>query len=224
MQQLQAANQSGDTSDKTTIIYFLMYICNVAVIGWPIIQYLLVKSPGEYIEKIQTAFKTFMYPKGKGNNNSNPETDLPGYSEQLGPTSRISDEISVSTLAASNQNILPANQQHLFSNVLFTSGSIHSHIFPAPESSALNSSATNDQPDFGPRLGRIPIADYPFSHTLPVDPDRKNLNAGSMHKFGEKLSGAVENEAERGIGVLEILQQGGRSEPLISSASPVTWA
>ena len=56
-QQLAAANQSDNTNDKTAIIYALVYLCNGAVVAWPAIQFLLLKSPAEYAESIRSYIK-----------------------------------------------------------------------------------------------------------------------------------------------------------------------
>jgi hypothetical protein len=53
--QLAAANQTGDTEGKNSIIYALIYLCNGAVVGWPIIQ--LLKSPLEYFDMARQKIK-----------------------------------------------------------------------------------------------------------------------------------------------------------------------
>ncbi len=57
--QLAAANQAGhgDTKGKNSIIYALVYLCNGAVVGWPAIQFLLLKSPMEYVDKARKKIK-----------------------------------------------------------------------------------------------------------------------------------------------------------------------
>jgi hypothetical protein len=56
-EQLAAANESDNTSIKTSIIHALVFLCNGAVVGWPIIQFLLLKSPLEIVEIIQAKIK-----------------------------------------------------------------------------------------------------------------------------------------------------------------------
>jgi hypothetical protein len=55
--QLAVANESDNTSYKTSVIYVLVYLCNGAVAGWPAIQLLLLKSPFEIVEIIQANIK-----------------------------------------------------------------------------------------------------------------------------------------------------------------------
>ncbi len=55
--QLAAANQSDNTEFKSAIIYALIYICNGAVVGWPVIQFLSLKSPMELVEKARKKIK-----------------------------------------------------------------------------------------------------------------------------------------------------------------------
>jgi hypothetical protein len=57
MQQLIAANQADNTSSKITIVYVLVYFCNGAVVFWPAIQFCLLKSPTEYIDRAKSALK-----------------------------------------------------------------------------------------------------------------------------------------------------------------------
>jgi hypothetical protein len=55
--QLATSNESNNTSSQTSIIYALIYLCNGAVVGWPVIQFLLLKSPLEIVEMIQAKIK-----------------------------------------------------------------------------------------------------------------------------------------------------------------------
>ena len=55
--QLVAANENDNTSNTTSIIYALVYLCNGSVVGWPIIQLLLLKSPLEIVEIIRAKIK-----------------------------------------------------------------------------------------------------------------------------------------------------------------------
>ena len=48
LQALQAAGEADTTSSQTFIIYWLVYICNLAVICWPIIQFLLMTRKADY--------------------------------------------------------------------------------------------------------------------------------------------------------------------------------
>ena len=55
--QFSAANESDNTSGKTSILYALIYLFNGAVVGWPAIQFLLLNSPLEIVEIIRAKIK-----------------------------------------------------------------------------------------------------------------------------------------------------------------------
>ena len=63
-QQLMAANQADTTGQESSIIYFLVYTCNGAVIVFPVLQMLFQTSPAKYAEDtLNTLKKCFSHEK-----------------------------------------------------------------------------------------------------------------------------------------------------------------